>query len=204
MNYDSRKTKPISSPDRRGRRRGHQPDPSRQTNPISESGPAGTGADRARRTQFPAGPGGREANVRNKPNSHPPRGIGGASPTQPGAQLRQTNPIPPGRQVGRVPGRGNRAKQSQFLDCGLGDGLPVGPPIVRNKPNWPTALGPRRAIRAEQTQFPGGDGETRSERAKQTLFRIADRPGSGTDSARQTQFSAAPGATGPGGRGPWD
>jgi len=83
----------------------------RQTNPIRARGAA------------PAG-----RNARNKPNLHPPRGVGGASgtpnaicrvwepdPPYTWVQLRQTNPIlsPAGRQA-RVRGRGKRAKQSQF------------------------------------------------------------------------------------------
>ena len=79
----------------------------RQTNPIRAWRAATRGTKRAEQSQFP-----------------PSRGIGGASPALP-AQLRQTNPIPPGPSAGGVPRRGECAKQTQSRPW-----RPSGAPII--------------------------------------------------------------------------
>ncbi len=145
----------------------------RQTNPILplrisdcglriEDGPAagrplrlaGSGACC---TNKPSSP---ERIVRNKPNLRARRGVGRARPTLQGAQVRQTNPIPPS-QPG--PWERKRAKQTQFAParrsqwgrphptrgCQCAKQTQFGPVgripgrgNVRNKPNlagWPSA-----------------------------------------------------------------
>ncbi len=121
-----------------------------KTNPICAAVPRatwpqerGTRGNRAKRTQFrPQGqlPAGR--NVRNEPNLHPRRGIGGASPTLPGRRLRQTNPTQPGRTAVRGPARGHvRSKaNSSIADCAKRTqfgpaGLPSGS-CVRNEADF--------------------------------------------------------------------
>ncbi len=111
-------------------------------------------------------------NVRNKANLHPPRGIAGPSgapnaihrvwepdPPCTWVRLRQTNPILPGYPACRAPGRGKRAKQSQFGGqscrtnpiCRVGSG--PGGRNVQNEPNSGRPVDRIQGWRAKQTQF---------------------------------------------------
>ncbi len=116
--------------------------------------PDDCGADFAKRTQFPAAPGGTKPQgrgARGKTCKTNPIWLAGC---RSGGRNAQNEPNSPGRlgpqrwksakrtQFGRAakrPGhrRPKSAKRTQFLDCGLEDRLPAGLRIVQNEPNLP-------------------------------------------------------------------
>jgi hypothetical protein len=116
----------------------------------------------------PAGWGTSGPIVRNKPNSHPRAGVGGASPTL----LRQTNPISRRGRVGRGPrvaGRGGQLRQTNPIWPPDRQARPWPEQIVRNKANCPLeGVGRGRPTHearghcAKQTQCGPGLGRAKS------------------------------------------
>jgi hypothetical protein len=145
--------------------------------------------------------------VRSKPNLHPRRGIGGASPTLYVGWIAPNKPNS-ARPTGR-PGcrKAKMCETNPIAPEGVGRGRPTHEdpprPSVRNKPNSARlAGGPgRRGVKMGETSpiWAAGAGVGMTERTKQSQFAPADRnrwgkphPTRGLNCVKQTQSGPGP------------
>ncbi len=169
-------------------------------------------ADRAKRTQFPAGPGPCGRKMRNEPNSRGGRPRHPESTVQNKANCRRHRPgwgsctnkpnswHHPNREIG-VPRRAKRAKQSQFLDCGLCKTNPISRVKQRRVRDLARETKPIVPRMVSGSRCPTHE-EPRDNRAKQSQFATRRAGVGGTDAAKQSQVPGGAGQEGA--PGAWD